>query len=128
MRRLCALLAAAAVTGLAGCGYEDDNADAARVMAQAMLDAHRTGDADEVCRLMGPALLAAAAGQGGGNCQPFVETTFAPGEPALKVSAVKLDEGRAEVTVNGDPANVIGVVKYASVWRVESAPGVLTPR
>lgn len=127
MRRALLTLAVLAA-GFAGCGYEDDNADAARVMAQALVDAHRAQDADAVCRLLGPALLAATAAQGGGNCQPFVQKTFQSGAPAVRVGAVKLTDGTAEVQVDGTPGNVVGVVKYASIWRVESAPELLKPR
>jgi hypothetical protein len=127
MRRHVAAVCGAVALALTGCGYRDDNPDAARVLAQALLDAQHAGDADAVCRLLGPALLAATASQGGGNCQPFVQRSFDPSTPALRAGSVAGDDTRMRVQIQDRPGLFIGVVKYASVWRVEEA-SVLNPR
>jgi hypothetical protein len=113
---------------LAGCGYQDDNPHAAQVMAQALLDAHTAHDANAFCRLLGPALLSAAASQGGGLCQPFVQRTFDSSGGRLNVGSVYGDDKQNNLRGQGRPDITNGGVKYASVWRVESATGLLTPR
>jgi hypothetical protein len=127
-RRAAIAIALAGALALGGCGYRDDNPNAAREVAQAFFDAERAHEADAVCRVLGPALSAAAAAQANGECPEFVTRSFKSSEPALRAGRVTGDkDARVRVFADGHPGQYVGVVRYASVWRIEEAPVLTAP-
>jgi hypothetical protein len=107
-----------------GCGYEDGNPRAARVVAQAYVNAYRARDAATICRVLAPELELRYASQGGGECARYLRTTFKYRAPALKLGMVHESEGRARVYVLGYPTHFIGLVKFGSLWRVVESWGL----
>jgi hypothetical protein len=110
-------IATLAVAAL-GCGYADQNPQAARLVARAYLDAYARRDAGAICRLITPPLAASFAAGAGGSCERHVETTFASGEGPLRTTSVSVSERNAHVDVSGQRGRFIALVKWGSIWHV----------
>jgi hypothetical protein len=113
-----AIAAGLAALALGGCGYQDDNHAAARVVAQSFLDAYAKHDAAAVCRVLAPDLLATVAAEAGGSCEGYVQRTFKQGPGRLRAGDVVGDEHRVKVRVANVPGRFLGVLRYGSTWRV----------
>lgn len=106
------------VVGLAGCGYQDENPQAVRVVAQAYLVAYVTRDPSTICRVVIPPLAATFASEAGGSCEQHIRSTFTHNEPAVRLGAITMFETHAMVYVMDDPRRFIGLIKFGSIWRV----------
>lgn len=123
--RLPALAVAALVTlAWSGCGYRDDNRQAARVVAQGFLDGYAEQDAGAVCRVLGPGQLALLAGVGGGDCRAGVRASFRPREASLRAGAVRGNDADVMVVVEGEGQSSIRLLKLGSIWRVVDSPRI----
>jgi hypothetical protein len=122
IRRLAgAAVALALAAGGAGCGYRDDNLDAARVVAQAYLQGWHDENPYAICRVLGPGQLQMYAGRGGGSCQLGVAAGFGTREPLLHVGAAKeIDDGVIQVEVAGRPKDPLVLLHLSSTWHVVS--------
>jgi hypothetical protein len=118
-------LSALAIGALAatGCGYSDDNDDAAAVVAQAYLDAFAESDAAGICRVSAPEVQAAFAA-GKESCEAGLEEPLKHSHPRLSTGRITEVEDapagnpRFAVEVPGQPGRVIIVGRYGSIWRV----------
>jgi hypothetical protein len=121
-RRLAgAAVALALAASAAGCGYHDDNLEAARVVAQSYLQGWHDENSYAICRVLGPGQLQMYAGRGGGSCQVGVAAGFGTREPLLHVGAAKeLDDGVVQVEVVDRPKEPIVLLHLASTWHVVS--------
>jgi hypothetical protein len=124
-------IAIAAITLVAaGCGYDDENPQAARIVAQAYLNAYTARDSATICRVVDPELVLVFANLGGGSCENYIRSTFTSHEPAVRLGIVKWYLNRARVYVVGEPTRFVGLVKYGSLWHVVEglAPPIGVPR
>jgi hypothetical protein len=124
VRRAFALIAPfAVVLSALGCGYVDDNPQAARVVAQAYLDAFAEHDAAGICRVVAPEVQAALAA-GRTSCDAGAEEQLGRSYPRLtvgrtqKVVPAPPNNPRYTVEVRGEPGRWIVVGRYGSTWRV----------
>ncbi len=113
-----ALGVAATAVACSGCGYQDGNAQAARVIAQIYVSANTQRDAATVCRVVSPPLAAYFASEAGGSCERHIASTFTPDEPVVRLGRVQVTGGTAKVYVAGDPTRFVGLIKYLSLWMV----------
>jgi hypothetical protein len=120
MRRSFGLLAVIAAIA-SGCGYKDENPQAASIVAQAYLNALAAHDAHAVCRVLAPEVQAAIAR--GGTCDQGILASLRHRSPRLAVGKVEKIQGppgnpRFEVAVRSQPGREIVVGRYGSIWRV----------
>jgi hypothetical protein len=114
------LVAALAFTG-AGCGYADNNARAAAMVAQAYLNAFAAQDAPAICRVLAPEVVVALAA--GRTCEERVQLLLHHPYPRLTVGRVRIVSGpplnpRFAVAVPAQHGRWITVGRYGSIWRV----------
>jgi hypothetical protein len=103
----------------AGCGYTDDNREAARIVAQAYLTGYHEHNSADICRLLGPGQLQMYAGRADGSCERAVAAGFEPSEPSLKAGSVReIDDGVLAVSVEGKPDQSLVLMHMASTWRI----------
>jgi hypothetical protein len=105
----------------AACGYEDNNPDAAALVAQVYLDAFTNRDAQAICRVAAPEVQAAWAA-GHASCEAGLEPLgryprLRVGEVRKVVPAPPLNP-RFTVAVPAQPGREIEVARYGSTWRV----------
>jgi hypothetical protein len=118
-RRLTTVVVAVLASWSSACGYQDDNAEAARIVAQAYLRAYAEQDAGAVCRVLGPGQQQMFASRGGGVCEAGVEAGFTGSEPPPRAGGVaKTDDATAVVAVEQFPDQPITLLHLASTWRV----------
>lgn len=110
-------LAATAVAGT-GCGYQDGNAQAARLIAQVYVSANTQRDAATVCKVVIPPLAANFAAEAGGSCERHIASTFTRDEPVVRLGRVQVSGGTAKVYVVGQPTKFVGLIKYLSLWMI----------
>jgi hypothetical protein len=122
-RYLRLLVFAAVALSAVGCGYVDDNPRAARVVAQAYLDAFAEHDAAGICRVSAPEVqIALTAGHA--SCDEGAEERLGHSYPRLstgrtqKVVPAPSNNPRYAVEVVGQPGRWIVVGRYGSTWRV----------
>jgi hypothetical protein len=113
---------------LTGCGYVDDNPLAARIVAQAYLEALRQHDAAAVCRVLAPEVQAAIAA--GATCEANLPAHWQPTYPKLRLGNVREVAGppgnpRFAVTVFGRPGVKIILGRYGSIWHVVDGGGLI---
>jgi hypothetical protein len=124
MRRLWLTALAIGALAAAGCGYSDENDDAAVVVAQAYLDAFAENDAAGICRVSAPEVAAAFAADKGSCDAGLEEPLRSTQHPRLSTGRVTKVENappgnpRFAVEVPGQPGRVIVVGRYGSIWRV----------
>lgn len=120
MKHALVLLAAVALIG-SGCGYNDNNSDAAALVAQSYLDAYTKRDRQAICRVAAPEVQAALAA-GHPSCEAGVQLLAR--YPRLKVGRARKVEPapplnpRYAVSVEGEPGREIVLGRYGSTWRV----------
>jgi hypothetical protein len=119
MRVALGLLLVVAATA-SGCGYTDENPQAAAIVAQAYLNAYTAHDAHAVCRVLAPEVQSAMAQ--GHTCEQGVRPAFRRSSHLVvgKVRRIPAPPGnpRFEVAVRGEPGREIVVGHYGSIWRV----------
>ena len=120
MRPVLALIGVLALVG-AGCGYKDDNPEAAALVAQTYLDAYTKRDRQAICRVAAPEVQAALA-VGHPSCEAGIQLLSR--YPRLKVGRVRKVEPapplnpRYAVSVPAEPGREIILGRYGSTWRV----------
>jgi hypothetical protein len=106
-----------------GCGYADDNPQAARVVAQSYLDAFEHHDAAAICRVSAPEVQAALA-LGHTSCDAGAAEQLNHPYPHLttgrtrKVVPAPANNPRYAVEVRGEAGRWIILGRYGSIWRV----------
>lgn len=113
-----ALAVAATAVAASGCGYQNGDAQAARVVAQAYVSANTHRDPATVCEVVIPPLATDFAAEAGGSCERHIASTFTHHEPAVRLGRVQVTDDTAKVYVAGDPARYVGLMKYLSFWMV----------
>jgi hypothetical protein len=116
-----ATIVVAAAMALAGCGYHDENPEAARVVAQAYASAYPHRDAATICRVIFPTLAATFASLAHGSCDAHIAAGFTPQEPTLRLGPAKVSEATARVDVVGEQVHYIELMKSDGVWYVVSS-------
>jgi hypothetical protein len=115
------VLAAVLMVAANGCGYTDDNGRAARVVAQAYLNAFTARNATAICRVLAPEVTAALPN--GQTCEERVGLLLHRAYPRLIVGRVRRVPGpplnpRFAVAVPAERGRWITVGRYGSIWRV----------
>jgi hypothetical protein len=113
------------IVGLAlvgsGCGYKDDNPEAAALVAQSYLDAYTARNRQAICRVAAPEVQAALT-VGHPSCEAGIQLLAR--YPRLKVGRVRKVEPapplnpRYAVAVPAQPGREIVLGRYGSTWRV----------
>lgn len=120
MRRAAFLLTLTIVV-VGGCGYHDDNPEAAAIVAKIYVDAHTARDAAAICRVLAPEIqLAIGAGR---PCDIRLRTQLAQRYPRLTLGRVREVPSpplnpRYAVVVREQPGREIVVARYGSTWLV----------
>jgi hypothetical protein len=115
---LLALMVAGTTVAAVGCGYSDENTQAARVVAQSFLTAYAKHDPAAICKVVEPSLAVTFAAEAGGSCEKHIISTFMPGSAAVTLGIVKRSGNRARAYVAGDRSKFVGLIKLGSLWRV----------
>jgi hypothetical protein len=106
---------------LGGCGYQDQDPQAVRVVAQAFVSAYPQRDPTMICTVVIPPLAAQFASLAHGSCEQHIASTFTPHEPVVRLGAVKVSGGSATVDVVGQPGHNVDLIKYGSLWAVTAS-------
>jgi hypothetical protein len=122
-----ALIVASVALAIGGCGYHDDNPEAAVVVAQAFYDAYGKGDESMACRVLSSDLRALVASRAEGNCEAAVRAQFKHGAKVARVQGVSGSDTVAHVTVRGNPHEFVTLLRYGSVWRIVETPRMSAP-
>lgn len=122
MARALATLVALCALALSGCGYRDDNADAARLLSESFYKAYHDHDAVTVCRLLAPDLFNYMASRTQGGCPGYVRTTFRPQDPVPAAVSVVGDYRLKTVTPGDHPELMVKLLRFGSIWRIIEAP------
>lgn len=109
------------LVALSGCGTTDGNPQAARIVAQAYLDAYSSRNAAAICRLILPPLAVSFATQGGGSCERRLAPTLTPADGPFRTGKVDVVERNATVQVAGGSGRDVTLAKLGSIWRVSGS-------
>jgi hypothetical protein len=119
--KLISLFISALALIASGCGYVDDNPRAARVVAQAYLDAYAQHNPSKICRVLAPEVVIAVAA--GRTCEEGLAPQLLQDHPRLRAGRTRKAPSppgnpRLFVAVQGQPGREIELGRYGSIWRV----------
>jgi hypothetical protein len=122
-KRICiALLAVTSIAAGGGCGYDDENTQAVRVVANSYIRAYASRDPATICRVLVPSLSSTLAVESGASsCEKEVATNLKPTEMGLEVTKVSRSGDNATAYAGTGQSRFITLVKFGSLWRVASS-------
>jgi ketosteroid isomerase-like protein len=125
-----ALVAAASVALLGGCGGDDGGEpETARDAAEAYVKARNQGDAGKICQLYTDELIQRL---GASNCEAFIKEQTAGVATSYTLVGVRENGDRATATIRAQAADEVGnaapklrieLTREGDEWRVSALPG-----
>jgi ketosteroid isomerase-like protein len=128
VRTRLALIAAASMALLAGCGDDGGESETARDAAEAYVQARNQGDAGKICQLYTDELIQRL---GASDCEAFVREQTAGVATSFRLVGVRENGDHAVATLraqavgegNAAPKLRIELTREGDQWRVSAIPG-----